>query len=231
VKSDPRGADHILYNVLELLRWLGLLLEPFMPERCLELRRQLGLSSPEVATWPSVWGELPDDTVVRKGATLFPRIDPDRQQELLGKWRAARRAAEQKAQAAAPPAVGQPAVASPAKSAEPAAAPTEVSIDDFQKLELRVAKVLSAERVPKKDRLLKVELDLGPLGKRQVVAGIAELTAPELLVGKSVVLLCNLKPAKIGGLLSSGMILALGDKQLLGLATSDREVPPGTALR
>jgi methionyl-tRNA synthetase len=231
VKSDPRGADHILYNVLELLRWLGLLLEPFMPERCLELRRQLGLSFPEVATWPSVWGELPDDTVVRKGATLFPRIDPDRQQELLGKWRAARRAAEQKAQAAAPPAVGQPAVASPAKSAEPAAAPTEVSIDDFQKLELRVAKVLSAERVPKKDRLLKVELDLGPLGKRQVVAGIAELTAPELLVGKSVVLLCNLKPAKIGGLLSSGMILALGDKQLLGLATSDREVPPGTALR
>ncbi len=232
VKTDLRGADHILYNVLELLRWLGLLLEPFMPERCAELRRQLGLPAPEVATWPMEWGGLPDRTAVRKGATLFPRLDPDRQKELLDKWRAARREAELKAQATAPAKVEQVAgkvAAAPAQAgAEPLA---EVTLDDFKKLDLRVAKVLSADRVPKKDRLLKVELDLGPLGKRQVVAGIAELATPESLVGKSVVLLCNLKPAKIGGLLSAGMILALGDEKLLGLASSDREVPPGTALR
>jgi len=96
---------------------------------------------------------------------------------------------------------------------------------------LRVAKVVSAERVPKKDRLLKVVLDVGPLGTRQVIAGIAALGSPESLVGKNVVLLCNLKPAKIAGLLSSGMILAVGDENLLGLATSDRDVPSGTPLR
>ena len=72
---------------------------------------------------------------------------------------------------------------------------------------------------------------LEQIGKRQVIAGIAELCTPESLVGKNVVLWCNLKPAKIGGQVSSGMILALGDDKLLGLATGDREVPPGTALR
>jgi len=169
---------------------------------------------------------------VRKGATLFPRLDPDRQKELLDKWRAARREAELKAQATAPAKVEQVAAKVAAAPAQAGAEPlAEVTIDDFKKLDLRVAKVLSAERVPKKDRLLKVELDLGPLGKRQVVAGIAELSTPESLVGKSVVLLCNLKPAKIGGLLSAGMILALGDEKLLGLAGPDREVPPGTPLR
>ena len=233
VKTDPRGADAILYNVLELLRWLSLFLEPFMPERCLELRRQLGLLNPEQPSWPSQWGALPDGTVVRKGATLFPRMDPDRHKELLGKWRAARLVAEEKAQASAPK--PQPAQASTSGAAteakHPAESLPEIGIDDFKKIELRIAKVLTAERVPKKDRLLKVELDLGPIGKRQVIAGIAELCTPESLVGKNVVLLCNLKPAKIGGQVSSGMILALGDEKLLGLATGDREVPPGTALR
>jgi methionyl-tRNA synthetase len=230
VKTNPRGADAILYNVLELLRWLGVLLSPFMPERCTELLRQLGIADGTLRDWPSTWGELVDGTVVRKGATLFPRIDPDKQKELLEKWRSARRDAELRAQASAPqvvtPPAEKPAPAQPVSESLP-----EIAIEDFKKIELRVAKVLSAERVPKKDRLLKVELDLGPLGKRQVVAGIAELTSPESLVGKSVVLLCNLKPAKIGGLVSAGMILALGDEKLLGLAAPDRDVPPGTALR
>lgn len=230
VKTNPRGADAILYNVLELLRWLGVLLSPFMPERCTELLRQLGIADGTLRDWPSTWGELVDGTVVRKGATLFPRIDPDKQKELLEKWRSARRDAELRAQASAPqvvtPPAEKPAPAQPVSESLP-----EIAIEDFKKIELRVAKVLSAERVPKKDRLLKVELDLGPLGTRQVVAGIAELTSPESLVGKSVVLLCNLKPAKIGGLVSAGMILALGDEKLLGLAAPDRDVPPGTALR
>ena len=76
VKTDPRGADAILYNVLELLRWLGLMLEPFIPEHAIMLRRQLGLAAPERAGWPGRWGELPDGTVVKKGEPLFPRIDP-----------------------------------------------------------------------------------------------------------------------------------------------------------
>lgn len=242
VKTDPRGADTVLYNVLELLRWLGMLLDPFMPERCAELRRQLGVAG--LANWPTMFGQLADGTVIQKGSPLFPRIDPDRQQALLDKWRSARRQAEQRAASQSPQPVGQTAPSSekPGKSktetaSDPKTAsvdqvsPGEVSIDDFKRIDLRLAKVLAAERVPKKDRLLRVDLDVGRLGKKQVVAGIAAFCAPESLVGKSVVLLANLKPAKIAGLVSEGMILALGDETLVGLATSDREVPPGTALK
>jgi len=222
VKTDPEGARHTLYNVLELLRWLGLMLEPFLPERAVELRRQLGLANPEQPAWPERWGELPDGTAVKKGQPLFPRIDPDRQKELLDKWRAPRLAAA--AQAPAQAAVGQP-------KAEASAIAPEITIDDFKRLDLRTARVVSCERVPKKDRLLKVELDLGPMGRRQVVAGLAELGAPEALVGRTVVFLSNLKPAKIGGILSSGMILAIGDEKIVGLLSTDREVPPGSAIR
>ena len=232
VKTDPEGAAHTLYNVLELLRWIGLMMEPVMPERAVELRRQLGLANPEQGGWPVEWGELADGTAVKKANPLFPRIDPDRQKELLDKWRAARRAAETK-NAPAPANPAAPTDATPA-AATPTAPPNiapEISIDDFKRLDLRIAKVLHCERVPKKDRLLKVELDLGPLGKRTVVAGLAELCAPEQLIGRNVVFLSNLKPAKIGGIVSSGMILAIGDEKLLGLLSPDREVAPGSAIR
>ena len=266
VKTDSRGADSILYNVLELLRWLGLMLEPFIPEHAIELRRQLGLPSPERAGWPGKWGKLPDGTVVRKGEPLFPRIDPDRQQELLAKWRAARRAAAEKQAVQTTPGLPAPDAASAAQTAA-GAAPTaagakaagaaattagaaqaaagaaqttaagapaplpEISIDEFKRLDLRIAKVVAAERVPKKDRLFKVELDLGPLGKREVVAGLAQLCAPEELVGRVVVFLANLKPAKIGGIVSGGMILAVGAEAIAGLLTADRDVPLGSQIR
>lgn len=227
VKTDPEGAAHTLYNVLELLRWIGLMMEPVMPERAVELRRQLGLANPEQGGWPSTWGELPDGTAVKKGATLFPRLDPDKQKELLEKWRAPRRSVAAEAQAAAP----SPAPTQAPTPAPPAAAPAEITIDEFKRMDLRIAKVKSCERVPKKDRLLKVELDLGPLGSRTVVAGLAELCAPEEMVGRTVVFLSNLKPAKIGGIVSAGMILAIGDEKIQGLLAADREVAPGTAIR
>ena len=237
VKSDARGADTILYNVLELLRWLGMMLEPFIPEHAAKLRLQLGLANPEEVRWPAGWGELPDGTVVKKGEPLFPRLDPDQQQALLDKWRAARRAAAEK-QALENPAAAAPAAAevaaAPVAAAPAAAAPAvteEVTIDEFKRLDLRIAKVLAAERVPKKDRLFKVELDLGPLGKRVVVAGLAQLCPPEELVGRVVVFLANLKPAKIGGIVSGGMILAVGAEAIAGLLTADREVPLGSQIR
>ena len=236
VKTDPQGAAYILYNVLELLRWLGLMLEPFLPERAVELRRQLGLTQPEVGSWPDGWGELPDGTRVAKAQPLFPRLDPDRQQELLLKWREARRAAQAKLAEASPPPVTATPAATPAPKPEAPAgggapALAEISFDEFKKLDLRVAQVVACERVPKKDKLLKVELDVGPLGRRHVVAGLAQFTSPEELIGKRVIIVANLKPAKIGGIQSQGMILAIGEDSISGLLTPDRDVLLGAPIR
>jgi methionyl-tRNA synthetase len=113
---------------------------------------------------------------------------------------------------------------------EPAAPPAEIAIDDFAKIELRAAKVVAAERIPKADKLLKLTLDIGA-EQRTVVSGIAPAYAPEQLVGKTVIYLANLKPAKLRGVVSQGMILAAGDAEVLGLSALDRDVPPGTIIR
>jgi methionine--tRNA ligase beta chain len=122
--------------------------------------------------------------------------------------------------------------------AAPAAAPAApsttkngpIEFGDFEKLDLRVAVVLRAEKVPKADKLLKLEVDLGS-EKRQVVAGIAEIYTPETIVGKRVILLANLAPRKIRGIESQGMILAAGEEKVLALSALDREVPAGTKIR
>jgi len=113
----------------------------------------------------------------------------------------------------------------------PAVAPeaAELTIDDFAKVDLRSAKVLAAEVVPKTDKLLKLELDLGN-ERRTVISGIALAYKPEDLVGRTVLYLANLKPAKIRGVVSQGMILAAGSDPL-SLAAFDREVPPGTKVK
>jgi methionyl-tRNA synthetase len=98
-------------------------------------------------------------------------------------------------------------------------------------MDLRVAVIRSAEAVPKAKKLLKLQVDIGEPRPRQVVAGIAEVFAPEDLVGRQVIFLANLEPATIRGITSEGMILAAGDPVVLGLSAVDRELPPGTKVR
>lgn len=134
--------------------------------------------------------------------------------------------------ASAAPAPESPAAPVAAAPEAPAAAeqPAIVTIDDFAKLDLRVAVVLAAERVPKTEKLLKLELDLG-FEQRTIVSGIAAFYEPEGLVGKRIVIIANLKPAKIRGVESRGMLLAAGGRgegEELGLITLDKEIPPGT---
>jgi methionyl-tRNA synthetase len=126
--------------------------------------------------------------------------------------------------------------ATPAPVAPTPAAPaaeqvdTTITIEDFGKIDLRVAVVLAVERVPKTEKLLKLELDLGS-EKRTIVSGIAEFYEPESLVGKRIVIVANLKPARIRGVESRGMLLAAGGRgpgQELGLITLDNDIPPGT---
>ena len=119
--------------------------------------------------------------------------------------------------------------AAPAEAPKPAE-PEIITIDEFAKVDLRVAVVLAAERVPKTEKLLKLTLDLGG-EQRTVVSGIAGAYAPDALVGRTVVYVANLKPAKIRGVMSQGMILAAGDAEVLALSALDREVPPGTKVR
>jgi methionyl-tRNA synthetase len=219
--KDPGKRDELLDMLAvcgETLRWAALMTAPAMPTAAAEILRQLGREA-DVGTWPTrfAWpgGALAEPVPV------FPRVEPDRQAALIAKW------VPGEASAPAPDAAPAPGAKKPA---EPAAAPTEIAIDDFARIELRAAKVVAAERIPKADKLLKLTLDIGT-EQRTVVSGIAPTYAPEHLVGKTVIYLANLKPAKLRGVVSQGMILAAGDAEVLGLSALDREVPPGTIIR
>ena len=106
----------------------------------------------------------------------------------------------------------------------------QITIEDFQKVHLKVAKVLTAERVPKSERLLKLQVDLGG-EQRQIVAGIGKTYEPETLIGKRIVVVSNLKPAKLMGVESQGMALAAGDKDVVGLVTILEDAQPGTKVK
>jgi len=160
-------------------------------------------------------------TLTRPGKALFPRMDKDQERVVLER-------------------LGVKADAEPAAPAAPAAKkakPTEVAVgnaidfDDFAKVELRVALVLAAERVPKSDKLLKLSLDAGDGTPRQILSGIAQHYAPEALVGKRVLIVANLKPRKMMGLESQGMVLAASDETGLFVATVTGDVKPGTLVK
>jgi methionyl-tRNA synthetase len=110
------------------------------------------------------------------------------------------------------------------------AAPVQITIEEFQKIQLKTARVLSAERVPKSEKLLKLQVSLGS-EQRQIVAGIGKKYEPESLIGKTIIVVANLKPAKLMGIESQGMVLAAGDSEVRGLATILEEVDPGTKVK
>jgi methionyl-tRNA synthetase len=209
----------VVYQVLESLRMLGVMIAPFMPRKAAALRDQLGLpplaASAGSDQWPGPWGQLPPGTQTRPGAALFPRLDKDQERAALAKL-----------------GIGEPAAPPPPKAAAPQAkADGTIEYDDFGKVQLRVALVLSAERVPKSDKLLKLSLDAGDPAPRQIIAGIAQHYAPEALVGKRVVIVANLKPRKLMGLESQGMVLAASDDTGLYVASVAGEPKPGSLVK
>ena len=191
---------------------------PAMPVAAREILRQLGRERDRRTAIGPTAGAGRAATLAEP-KPLFPRIEPERQAALIAKWMPA-------ADASAAPAAAPP----QRPHAAPAAAPAEIAIDDFAKIDLRVAKVVACERVPKSDKLLKLTLDVGA-EPRTVVSGIAAAYQPEQMVGRTVIYLANLKPAKIRGVLSQGMILAAGDADVLALSALDRDAPPGTRIR
>jgi methionyl-tRNA synthetase len=228
-QGDLARLGVVVYTVLEALRYLGTMLWPFMPQKCDALLGQLGLLpvNTEVGKdqWPGKWGQLAAGTVTQPGTALFPRFDKDQEKAILEKLMPKAKDEKVETKPEAKPA----APAAPA-AARDLAAKADVTIDDFVKIDLRVAEVKSAERVPKSDKLLKLQVDLGPLGTRQILAGIGKHYTPEELVGKHIAVIANLPPRKMMGLESQGMVLAAGDGDVLSVLNPARDVPVGSTI-
>lgn len=203
--QGPR-LERIIYNILEALRIIAVLLLPFIPDAAGKIRVQLGIDADAPENFQSIrqWGGLAPGLTLQRGETLFPRI-----------------------------AVTLEEVAVPAKS-EPAASQVpfkpHIEYADWEKIDLRTGKILSAERVAKSNKLVKLRVDLGE--ERVIVAGIGKDYEPHDLVGKIIVVVANLKPAKLMGIESQGMLLAAGTAEGLLLLTLDGNPSSvGTSIR
>jgi methionyl-tRNA synthetase len=201
---------------------------PYMPHTAEQLAQQLGLSfdfSQPVPPTAYEWETPLAETQICKGPGLFPRIELQPQ------------GAKTVSDTPIPPqptaAIPTPTTAAPQTSAPAApAAPAQITIDEFMKIQLKTAKVVSAERVPKSEKLLKLQVSLGEgAEQRQIVAGIGKKYEPETLIGKTIIIVANLKPAKLMGIESQGMVLAAGDSEVRGLVTLLEEVEPGTKVK
>ncbi len=216
----------VLYNLLETIRIVSTLLSAFMPATMPQVWEQIGADE-QTAVYDQTerFGVLPVNVTVHKGGIIFPRIDAEKEIEELNRIISEQAAAAEKAaQAAAPD--SKPAEKTADEAPEGLAM---IGIEDFAKVELRVAKVLSCEPVKRSKKLLRFTLDAGD-GERTVVSGIAQYYKPEELIGKSIVLVANLKPAKLCGVESCGMILSAEDGENVKVITVEG-MSPGSKIR
>lgn len=208
----------VLYNLCETIVIATSMLECFMPAKCAKVFELLGTERRAYGELGK-FGSLPDGTkVADKAEILFARLDPAEINAKVEAMFAARAAASADKEG---------------KSSEAEAERrAEISVDDFFKAELRVGKVVECEKVPKADKLLCSKIDVGEGRLRTVVSGIAKYYSPEQMVGKNVVLVSNLKPVKLRGILSEGMILCAEDKDgRLSVISPDGDVAPGGEVR
>lgn len=213
--GDTAALARVLYHAAECLRIVSGLLLPVMPAKMTELRRALGLV--EDAATPALaglsrWGGLRAGADVADLEALFPRIET---------------------KPAAPPTAAPPTAAPPTSLPPTSAGAPEgiawIGIDDVNRVHLRVAKILSAERIAGADRLLKLSLEVGP-ETRQIVAGIARFYDPAALLGRAVIVVANLRPAILHGVESQGMLLAAKQGSRLQLLSVDGDIPSGATV-
>jgi methionyl-tRNA synthetase len=215
-----------LSHLLRVLEALSVMLWPAMPKKSDAMRAQLGLPplAPKVGAsgWPGALPSARGDLALAPAGPLFPTFDDKAQKEILD------RLIPKAAEAVAPAGAAAPA----APKAGPEGPSATITYDDFGKLDLRVGLVKTCEKVPKKDKLLKLTVDLGEPEPRTIVAGLALTFTPEALVNRRVVVVANLAPRDFGGkLVSHGMLLATGPSEALHLATIDEAVAPGSRLK
>ncbi|ASS69542.1 methionine--tRNA ligase [Bacillus atrophaeus] len=217
--KDPakeKELQSVMYHLAESLRISAVLLQPFLTKTPKKMFEQLGITDETLKAWDSItrFGQL-NKTKVQKGDPLFPRLEAEEEISYI----------KEKMQGTAP-------AQEETKEEEPQEVDRlpEITIDQFMDVELRVAEVLQAEPVKKADRLLKLQLDLG-FEKRQVVSGIAKHYTPEQLVGRKLICVTNLKPVKLRGELSQGMILAGEADGVLSVVSIDQSLPKGTRIK
>jgi methionyl-tRNA synthetase len=241
---SQRGRRSTLYTAAESIRIITALFYPVLPFATAQVWQQLGLGDIELAAKSGElnnleWGGLKPDTKLGPLAPIFPRA-PKELADIMSEIEEKNALAAQGSQPAAEqqptqpplepnPPGGAPALVPPTEETE---RPNHIGIDDFARVELRVAKILVAERIPKADKLLRLEVDLG-YEKRQILSGIAQWYTPEELIGRRIVVITNLAPRKMRGLESHGMLLAAseteGSKPVL--ATFDEEIALGSRLK
>lgn len=213
--NKPRLAA-VLYNLLEAIRISTSLLSAFMPTTMPKVWEQIGASADDVSYENAAkFGVLPADVTVHRGEVLFPRIDVDKE---ISELNALIEAQMKKTQAEQD---------KDGANLEPLS--ETIKIDDFFKSDLRVAEVKSCEKIPKAKKLLKLMLDDG-FGERQVVSGIAKWYAPDDLIGKKVIVVANLAPAKLCGVESNGMIVAASVGEDAKVIFVDKDIPNGSKL-
>ena len=197
----------VMYNAAESLRILGVLLFPFMPKSCESLMLQLGVEKTiEEQGMRSLdnWGSLPSDTKTQKAKQLFPRIEDKQAAKILAELETPKNDNKDDS--------------------------GKITIDEFMKVDLRTGKILEAEKVKKSKKLIQLKVDIGT-ETRQILAGIAESYEPEKLIGRTVVIVANLKPAKLMGIESQGMVLAASNDGTILLAGFDQEPGQGIQVR
>jgi len=217
-QRDLAATGTVLWHVLEIFRVAATLLAPVIPGKVDALLHQLGLSPQDLNL---TWGSLPSGTQTREAEVLFPRQEYIEETE-------AKMSNETENAVLTAPAIPQPAppTATPEVKTEP---DNLIEIQDFAKVQLRVAEVLEAERIPKTDKLLRLVVSLGD-EKRQIVAGIAAYYEPESLIGRQIVMVANLKPVKLRGVESHGMLLAAKSGESLSVLTPLGPVPTGASI-
>lgn len=202
----------VLYNLAESIRITAILIQPFLPNTSPKIFKQLGVTEESLKSWEACeWGKLPSDAKFKKDEVLFPRIDLKTEIEYLESIRPNKKA-------------------DAVKEEKKVDLKETITIDDFAKLDLRVAEVIKVEKIEGADKLLKLQLKVGE-ETRQVVSGIAKYYSEETLVGKKVILIANLKPIKLRGVESHGMILAASEGKELSLATVMNDIKSGAEVR
>ncbi len=204
-ESDRPQLKAIIYNLLEGLRVVSGLIYPVMPDTAATMQTHLGMN-PQDKFYRlkklKSWGIIPSGAAVPQPIALFPRIDLEEVKNATGE--------------------------SKNHEANKLNIKPEITIEEFSKIDLRVATVVKAEKIPRAKKLLKLEVDIGE--RRTIVSGIAASYAPDDLIGKQVVVVTNLKPAKLMGVISKGMLLAAGQKDKYSVATVDQKIKPGASL-